>query len=212
MTRRWLTAGTLAFVAGFNRPTSAAIIAAVGLSALIALFRRKDGVLRPLTAMLIAPWGFLGYLAWVGWAMGRPTGYFMIQRSWNPYFDAGNFMIHAIPEIMIGRFHYLWPWPLADMFSLAVLLLVPALLFLLLRRRPPLVLIVFTLLTIASTVTSQQIFSNVPRYLLPAFPLWIPVALALQRLKWTSLAPVLLFFDAASGWYAGYLMFQLGTP
>jgi len=50
--------------------------AAVGLAAPIALIKRRDGVLRPLTAMLIAPWGFIGYILWVGHKMGNPGGYF----------------------------------------------------------------------------------------------------------------------------------------
>ncbi|MFE0463173.1 hypothetical protein ACFW1A_28360 [Kitasatospora sp. NPDC058965] len=212
MRRHWITAGLLTLVSGFNRPTSAALIAAVGLAALIALFQRRDGVLRPLTAMLIAPWGFVGYLLWVGVKMHNLGGYFMIQRVWQHYFDYGHFTLHAIPEIMIGRYHYLWPFALADMISLGCLIMLPILLVLLLRKRPPLALVVYTLLTIASTVLNQQIFANIPRYLLPAFPLLIPLAIGMRRLKWPSLATVLLVLGCAAGWYAGFVTFELGTP
>ncbi|WP_330330043.1 glycosyltransferase family 39 protein [Streptomyces sp. NBC_00536] len=212
MTRQWIPAGVLALVSGFSRPTAAAVIGAVGLAALIALFQRKDGIARPLTAMLIAPWGFIGYILWVGYKMNDLGGYFKIQRAWEHYFDGGRFMLKAIPEIMIGRYHYLWAWGIADLFSLMMLIVLPVLLILFFRLRPPLVLVVFTLLTIASTVTSQQIVSNVPRYLLPAFPLWIALAIPLSRLKWTSLAPILLIMGVAAGWYGGFVTFQLGTP
>ncbi|CAM5699267.1 Membrane protein OS=Streptomyces aurantiogriseus OX=66870 GN=GCM10010251_13490 PE=4 SV=1 [Streptomyces aurantiogriseus] len=42
MKRRWVAAGLLAFVAGLNRPTSAALIGAVGLAALVTLARRES--------------------------------------------------------------------------------------------------------------------------------------------------------------------------
>jgi hypothetical protein len=212
MKRRWITAGVLTLISGLNRPTAAALMAGVGLAALIALFQRRDGIVRPLVAILIMPWGFIGYLLWVGLKMHNLGGYFMIQKSWQHYFDGGKFTLHAIPEIMTGRFHYLWAWPFADTIALITLLAVPCLLILLFRLRPPLVLVVFTLLTIASTTTSQQIFANVPRYLLPAFPLLIALAIAMRRIKWSSLLPMLLVVAVASGWFAGFITFELGTP
>ncbi|GAA1954584.1 glycosyltransferase family 39 protein [Kitasatospora viridis] len=212
MTRQWIAAGLLTLLSGLSRPTSAALIGAVGLAALIALVKRRDGIAKPLFAMLVAPWFMLGYIAWVGMKMHNANGYFLIQKSWAHYFDWGKFTVHAVPEVMIGRFNYLWPSPIADVVALVMLLAVPILLIFFFRLRPPLVLIVFTLLTIASTTTSQQIFSNIPRYLLPAFPLLIAPALVLKRVSWRWLLPTLVLVGAISGWYAGYVMFELGTP
>ncbi|MFJ5922008.1 hypothetical protein ACIQF6_05270 [Kitasatospora sp. NPDC092948] len=212
MKRNWVAAGLLALVSGLNRPTAAALIAGVGLAALIALLRRTDGIARPLFAILVPPWGLIGYILWVGHRMHNIGGYFLIQKSWNHYFDGGRFTLRAIREIMIGRHHYLWAWPVSDMFALLVLLTVPALLVMMFRQRPPAFLVVFVLLTIASTVLSQQLFCNIPRYLLPAFPLLVAPGLAVSRLKWPTMVALLVFAGAASGWYAGYLTFELGTP
>ncbi|MFD7735335.1 hypothetical protein ACFV6F_33745 [Kitasatospora phosalacinea] len=212
MKRQWVAAGLLALVSGLNRPTSAALIAGVGLAALIALLKRTDGVAKPLFAILVSPWGMVGYILWVGHKMHNLGGYFLIQKSWNHYFDGGKFTLKAIPEIMIARHHYLWAWPVSDTFALLVLLTVPVLLVMMLRLRPPAFLVVFVLLTIASTVLSQQLFCNIPRYLLPAFPLLVAPGILVSRLKWPTMLAVLVFVGAVSGWYAGYLTFELGTP
>jgi hypothetical protein len=47
---------------------------------------------------------------------------------------------------------------------------------------------------------------------LPLFPLFIPLALALRRLRRPSLAAVLGTAAPASGSYAGYVLFVLGVP
>ena len=96
MKRRWVAAGLLAFLAGLNRPTSAALIGAVGLAAIVTLARRESrrehGVAGPLYAMFAAPLGLLTYVAWVGLGSGDLTAYFTLQREgWAHYFDFGKY-------------------------------------------------------------------------------------------------------------------------
>lgn len=213
MTRRWLTAGSLALIAGLNRPTAGALIAAVGVAALIALFKRQDGILRPLAAIAIMPWGLIGYLLWVGWRMGDIGGYFKLERgAWARYFDFGKSTFQTALDVLLGRFTYWLASPVPDMIAVTLLLALPFLIVLFLRLRPPVVLIVYTVLTVATALSSHQIFSNISRYLLPAFTLFIPLAFALRRLKWGTLAPLLCLAGAASGWFAGYALFELGIP
>lgn len=210
--RRWLIAGLLTCVAGLNRPTAAALIAAVVVAALLALHRRQDG-LRPLAAMALAPLGLLGYLGWVGHRMGDYTGYFRLQSgAWAHEWDFGRQTLDVLTSVPVGRSDYLFPWPFADMIGVGVVLLALLLLPLLIRIRPPAVLTVYTVLTLVLVLGSQQIFGNVSRYLLPLFPLFIPPALALRRL-----GPVYRFLllgtaALASGSYAGYALFELGVP
>lgn len=213
ITRRWLTAGLLAFTAGLGRPTAAALIAAVSLTALVALVRRTDGIARPLTAVLIAPWGLLGYIGWVGWKVGEPAGYFHLQRgAWNRYFDFGSATAHSLLDVLVGRWHAWQVNPVPDLIAIALLIALPGLVVLLLRTRPPLVLVVYTGLTIVAALASNQIFDNISRYLLPAFPLFIGLATALRRYSWATLAGLLTLPALASGWYAGYALFELGVP
>jgi hypothetical protein len=74
------------------------------------------------------------------------------------------------------------------------------------------VLTVYTVLTLVLVLGSQQIFGNVSRYLLPVFPLFLPLALALRRLGTTHLVTLLGTAALASGSYAGYGLFELGVP
>ncbi|MEV8326440.1 glycosyltransferase family 39 protein [Kitasatospora sp. NPDC056731] len=213
MTRHWLTAGVLALVAGLNRPTAAALIAAVSIAALVALVRRTDGVARPLTAMLITPWGLIGYVVWVGYRMGDWGGYFKLQRgAWNRYFDGGASTVRTIMDVITGHWNFWQSNPAPDLIAIALLMALPGLLVLLWRTRPPLVLVVYTVLTIATALSSNQIFGNISRYLLPAFPLFIGLAVALRRVRTSSLVGLLAMPVVAAGWYAGYALFELGIP
>ncbi|MFJ9445576.1 hypothetical protein ACIRRH_27495 [Kitasatospora sp. NPDC101235] len=213
MTKQWVAAGVITLVAGLNRPTSAALIGAVGLAALVELYRRESGVLRPLTAMLLAPLGLLGYVGWVGWRTGEWGGYFRLQHdAWLHYFDWGQGTWHAIRGVLLGRSDYPFAFPLPDLFATLIVLSLPMLIVLLIRLRPPLVLTAYTLATIVSVLGSLGIFGNVSRYLLPAFPLFIALAVGMRKLSLPVLATVLGTGAVASGWYAGYVIFELGVP
>ncbi|UXY31659.1 hypothetical protein [Streptomyces sp. HUAS TT20] len=213
LTHRWLTAGLLTCAAGLNRPTAAALIAALAVAAAGALRHRRDGVLRPLAAMALAPLGLLGYLAWVGHRMGDYGGYFKLQAgAWAHEFDYGRQTLDVLTSVPVGHFDYLFAFPFEDVIGVATVLLALALIPLLIRLRPPVVLVVHTVLTIALVLGSQQIFGNVSRYLLPAFPLFIPLAMALRRLSLPLQCTLLGIAALASGSYAGYVLFELGVP
>lgn len=213
LSRRWLTAGLLTCVAGLNRPTAVALIAAVTVAALLALYRLRDGILRPVAAMAVAPLGLLAYLGWVGHQMGDYGGYFRLQSgAWAHEWDYGRHTLDVLTSAPVGHSDYLFAWPFADLIGVGVVLLALALLPLLIRLRPPAVLMVYTVLTLVLVLGSQQIFGNVSRYLLPLFPLFLPLALALRRLSLTHQLMLLGIAALASGSYAGYGLFELGVP
>ncbi|MER8223856.1 hypothetical protein ABTZ58_25340 [Streptomyces sp. NPDC094143] len=213
MSRRWLTAGLLTFAAGLCRPTAVALVAALALAAVLSLRRRQDGVRRPLAAVAIAPLGLFGYLAWVNLRMGDLNGYSKLQDgAWAHKFDWGVHTFRVLTSVPVGHFDYLFAMPFEDVIGVCVVLAVPVLTVLLLRLRPPAVLVVYTVLSYLMVMTTQQIFGNVSRYLLPLFPLFVPLALAMRRLRWPSLTAVLGTAALASGSYAGYVLFELGVP
>ncbi|MFI1212674.1 hypothetical protein ACH4UV_34395 [Streptomyces sp. NPDC020802] len=213
MNDRWLTAGVLTFTAGLNRPTAVALIAALTVAALLALHRRHEDIARPWTAILIAPLGLVGYLLWVGNAMGDLGGYFELQdRAWAHSFDYGKHTVNVFTSMAVGNFDYLFAYPFADVIGAMVTLLALLLIPLLIRQRPPLVLTVYTVLTFAMVMGSQQIFGNVSRYLLPAFPLFVSLAIRLRNVPLPLLCCLLGIMAVASGSYAGYVLFELGVP
>ncbi|MFF5966510.1 hypothetical protein ACFY64_22810 [Streptomyces collinus] len=213
MSRRWLTAGLLTCAAGLCRPTAVALVAALAVAVALSLRRREDGVRRPLAAVAIAPLGLFGYLAWVNYRMGDINGYSKLQDgAWAHKFDWGVHTFNVLTSIPVGHFDYLFAMPFEDVIGVCVVLMVPVLTVLLLRLRPPAVLVVYTVLSYLMVMTTQQYFGNVSRYLLPLFPLFVPLALAMSRLGWPSLATVLGTAALASGSYAGYVLFILGVP
>ncbi|MDH6127600.1 hypothetical protein [Kitasatospora sp. GP82] len=213
ISRQWLNAALITFIAGLSRPTSMTLIAGVALSALIALFRRRDGVLGPLTAILLPPLSFFGYIGWVGYRMGHWDGYLTLQRgAWLHFFDFGKYTWNAVTHVLTGDNNYLFAYPTEDLIAVLVLFALPCLLVPLLRLRPPLVITVYTLGTLVLALGSQQMFGTLSRFVLPVFPLTIPLALALRRLSLPSLATVLGVGAIASGWFAGYVIFELGIP
>ncbi|MGC9495536.1 hypothetical protein [Streptomyces sp. WG7] len=217
MTKRWVAAGLLAFTAGLNRPTSAVLIGAVGLAALVVLARpatrRQHGVRGPVYAMVVAPLGLLAYIAWVGYSIGEPTAYFTLQREgWAHFFDYGAHTLDVLLNLAVGRGDYPFAFYTPDLLSLLLVLALPFLIALMWRKRPPLVLVAYTLATIVTVLGTQQMFGNTMRYLLPAFPLLLAPAAALARLKLPALAVFFTTTALASGWYAHYVLFELGVP
>ncbi|WP_282085188.1 hypothetical protein [Streptomyces tendae] len=217
MKGRWVAAGLLAFTAGLNRPTSAVLIGAVGLAALVTLARpasrREHGVRGPVYAMLVAPLGLLSYIAWVGYSTGEATAYFTLQREgWAHFFDYGAYTWDVLRNLAVGRGDYPFAFSTPDLLSLQLVLALPFLIALMLRKRPPLVLVAYTLATIVTVLGTQQMFGNTMRYLLPAFPLLLAPAAALSRLKLPSLIVFFTTASIASGWYAHYVIFELGVP
>lgn len=217
MRGHWVTAGLLALVAGLNRPTSAALIGAVGLAALVTVLRpegrREHGVARPVYAMAVAPLGLLGYVAWAGLSMGGPTAYFTLQREgWAHYFDWGSYTLDVLDNVSVGHNQYLFAFSVPDLLGVQLVIALPFLIALMLRRKPPLVLVAYTLASVLTVLGTQQMFGNTCRYLLPAFPLLLAPAAALSRLKWPTLTVFFTTAAVASGWYAHYVIFELGIP
>ncbi|MCX4972143.1 glycosyltransferase family 39 protein [Streptomyces sp. NBC_00620] len=217
MKRRWVAAGLLAFLAGLNRPTSAALIGAVGLAALVTLARRESrrehGVAGPVYAMFAAPLGLLTYITWVGLSMGDLTAYFTLQRDgWAHYFDFGDYTLDVLRNTAVGKHDYIFAFSVPDLLAVQLVLALPFLIALMLRKRPPLVLIAYTLAGIVSVLGTQQMFGNTSRYLLPCFPLLLAPAAAMSRLKLPSLVVFFTTAAVASGWYAHYVIFELGIP
>ncbi|MFD5291754.1 hypothetical protein ACFWJV_26660 [Streptomyces rochei] len=217
MTKRWVAAGLLAFTAGLNRPTSAVLIGAVGLAALVTLARpasrREHGIRGPVYAMVVAPLGLLSYIAWVGYSTGEATAYFTLQREgWAHFFDYGAYTLDVLRNLAVGKGDYVFAFSTPDLLSVQLVLALPFLIALMLRKKPPLVLVAYTLATIITVLGTQQMFGNTMRYLLPAFPLLLAPAAALARLKLPSLAVFFTTAALASGWYAHYVIFELGVP
>ena len=199
--RQWLLAGLCSAAAGLVRPTGSALALAVGLAALVAVVTRRDGV-RPWLAVVLAASGLLGYLGYVGWRTGTPTGWFDIQRTgWGSRFDAGVSLARFVGRTLSGGH---------ELYDLAVLLTLigsVVLLAVAVRMRLPWPLLVYAAVVLLTVWCSDgQIHSRV-RLIMPAFPLLLlPVALGLARRRTSTAVAVVVAAVLASAWFGGYTL------
>ncbi|MFD7480532.1 hypothetical protein ACFV8Z_52975 [Streptomyces sp. NPDC059837] len=175
LTGRWLWAGTLASLSGLTRPTGIATAAAVTVTALLSLRHRFSP--RALAAAALAPAGWLAYLGWVGVRLGRWDGYFAVQRLWHNEWDGGVETLRRVREVLVQD-----STPELFLVTVTVTLLVSVVLYALcVWDRQPLPLLVFTGVLLLIVLGSGGVYFPRARFLMPAFPLLLPLALHLSR-------------------------------
>jgi hypothetical protein len=185
LTRRWLTASGLCLLAGLTRPTAYSLIGVVGLAALLAVIRRRDGW-RPWAAMVAAPAGWVGYLAWVAERTGRLDGWFHIQSAgWGMSWDGGRSTVDF-------AFDALRTSAVLDTYLVTfVMLAAIVLLVLAVMDRLPWQLLLYSGLVLVTSLGGAGYYHARARFLIPAFPLLLPIAAALAGTR-TSKAVVVL--------------------
>ncbi|WP_405732125.1 hypothetical protein OG885_17275 [Streptomyces sp. NBC_00028] len=197
---RPLTAAWLAVLAGLTRPTGVAVAAAVTVTCLLAL--RRGFSVRALAAALIAPLGWCGYVGWVGLRLGRWDGYFAVQALWRNEVDGGRETLRRFRELLVRD-----STPELFLVLVTCTLLVSVALFALsLRDRQPLPLLVFTGVLLAIVLASGGVYFPRARFLLPAFPLLLPLTVRLLRLPAHYRALVLTGAVLGSAYWGAYMV------
>ncbi|WNO73333.1 MULTISPECIES: glycosyltransferase family 39 protein [unclassified Streptomyces] len=205
LTRRWLWAGTLATLAGLSRPNGIAVAAAVVAVAAYELVRAARGSERAgwrlWAGAAVAPLGWCGYVLSVGYRKGDVLGgYFAVQSGWTSKFDFGVGALRVVRDIVLKP----------TLFSLMVALLVVAaavLLFaLLVLDRPPAAIVVYTAVLLLITLGGSGFFESKPRFLLPAFPLLLPLARALTKARPGTAVVMTVALAGLSFAYGTYLL------
>ncbi|GAA2591900.1 glycosyltransferase family 39 protein [Streptomyces roseoviolaceus] len=236
LTGRWPMAGTLALLAGLTRPVGMAVVAAVWVAALASFVRDRrasepDGARiapsapdsgpapdsAPASAstdasrvlgMLLAPLGTAGYVLWVGHHTGKgPLGYLDVQAGWRNGFDGG----YAFARFVAEKFTS-FPSALAGVGLIVGVASVIWLYVVGVRQRQPLPLLVYTGVVTALALCASSYFGSKPRLLMPAFPLLLPLALALARLRTRRSALVLGSVAVASAVYGAFWLNGSGPP
>ncbi|GAB3282072.1 hypothetical protein [Parasphingorhabdus pacifica] len=196
--RNWPLAGLCCAAAGLIRPTAAALIAVVGLAALISIVRRKE-TWRPWLALLLAPAGMLLYIGWVALQTGKLNGYFELQqRGWSSAFDGGvattGFAIEALTTDK----------SVLETLTVWIVLTALVLVLLCLRARLPWPLVVFAVAVLALDLGSDGLMYSKVRLLLPAFPLLIPVAIGLARRRVSTAVCCTALAVFFGSWFGAY--------
>ncbi|MEV7399264.1 glycosyltransferase family 39 protein [Streptomyces sp. NPDC091267] len=212
LTRRWIVAGALCVLAGLTRPSAAALIAALAITAAATLVREyragdTDGIVRRngrmLLGVVLAPLGWLAYVVFVAVREGSPFAYFDVQAQWGNSIDGGA----ALASFILGL-------PLPGALGLcAALAGLGWLVYLCVRQRQPLPVLVYGIAVVVISLIGSGYFGSRPRLMMPAFPLLLPPAVALLRLRSTArTAGILAVLAAASAAYGAWTLLGSGPP
>ncbi|MYQ66747.1 MULTISPECIES: mannosyltransferase family protein [Streptomyces] len=211
---RWLWAGALAALAGLSRPNGFAVAAAVLAAAAWECWtvRRAGGKVthRLWTGAALAPVGWAAYVLWVGHREGDlPGGYFEVQRLWGSRFDLGRGSLRFVRHLLLGDEQLVFPMTMVIVAAALVLFA------LLVADRAPLPLVVYSGVLLLVAVGGSGFFECKPRFLLPAFPLLLPLARALTRTArarpWHATV-VVCALAGLSFCYGAYLVVVARTP
>jgi hypothetical protein len=203
---RWILAGALCVGAGLTRPSAAALVAALGITALVTVVRERRLGVRMAAGVLLAPLGWVGYVVFVAVREASATAYFEVQAAWGNSIDGGVALARFVWENLTG------PVPLAGVGLCAALALVGWVVWLCVRQRQPLPVLVYTVAVVVVSLVGAAYFGSRPRLMMPAFPLLLPAAVALARLRDRTLVVVLAGLALASGAYGAFTLLGAGPP
>ncbi|WP_240659700.1 glycosyltransferase family 39 protein [Streptomyces sp. WAC 01529] len=211
---RWVLAGVLASCAGLTRPVGAAVVAAVWVAAAVQVYREgrvhREGRAdrRMLLGVALAPLGAAGYVLWVGHRTGGGLfGYLDVQAGWGNGFDFG----YAFARFIGEKFTSV-PGALAGIGLVVGVALVVRLYVVGVRQGQPLPLLVYTGIVVALALCAAGYFGSKPRLLMPAFPLLLPLAVALARLRTSRSALVLGGVAVVGAVYGAFWLHGSGPP
>jgi len=168
---RLAVAGLCAALASLTRPTG---IVLVLLCFALAVRRRS---LPMLGAAALGMTGFAGWLVVLALRTGHVDAWMLTERrGWNTYFDGG-------VESAQRAAHYLahpFERPAATAVALMLIIMV-ALLIAAARGAMPRLYLLYSVLLFVLAVGSHNAYSSIPRFMLPAFPLLVPIASLLAK-------------------------------
>jgi hypothetical protein len=154
--------------------------------------------------LLIGAAGLFGYVGWVDLRLGRWDGYLAVQHQWNSNFDFGHSTARHIAALLLHS----TPSPLGGIVVTLILCAAAVLFALSSANRQPLPLLVYSAMLMVMAVGDTGFFNSRSRFLLPAFPLLLPLATGLTRVRSRASRVVLLSSATiASALYGGFLVY-----
>ncbi len=172
--KSWIFAAMLASCAGLTRPTGLAVALSVIVAAGFEL-KANSRNMRALAAIAIAPVGWIIYIAWVGIKLGKWNGYFTVTDGWGNSIDGGySFAKWIVKFFTEGDF-------LSGGLVLVALTGLTFLALKLWKLKIPIPLMVYSTVIILLAFSTSGYFGSKPRYLLPVFPLLLPISFWLRR-------------------------------
>jgi Gpi18-like mannosyltransferase len=173
------SATLFALLAGLTRPTGLALVAAIVIPAIYDLITnaRSRRSFSYYFAIFASGSGWFAYILYLAHKNNNLFSYFSVQSNWGNGFDGGRHFLSWISHYLPSR-----DWYLGILLLMALALGIYLLVGLYKNTRFAPMLIFATLLFILAFST-QGYFGSKARYLLPDFPLLIPIAVVIQNMK-----------------------------
>jgi hypothetical protein len=194
---RWWWAGAGTAVAGLVSPMAGPLIPVVIAAALLAMYRGRAS-LAPAFAAILSPLGMIGYLLWVHQRSTTPGGYFGIEnRGWDTGWDFGWTTLRFVAKTFAQPTLFFYVATAAIIVaSIAAVVVV--------RRHLPWPVWSYSLLVVALALGSGGFEQDRGRLLLAAFPLAIPAAKALTRMRTRTAMTLTGVVVLAGLWFGAY--------
>lgn len=169
---RVVLAGICAALACLTRPTGVALVVVC-----VAVAARNRSV-RSLLAGVIGLMGLFGWMLYLAFRTGHADAWLIIERrGWNVYFDFGLDHLHK-------AVHYLThPAQKPAATAVALLMIGVIVLIVTLWWQPiPRRFWLYSVMLLIMAVGTHNAYSSAPRFMLPAFPMFMPLAAVVRRL------------------------------
>jgi len=204
---RWLLAGVLALVAGLTRSSGLGLGLAVAAYAGWQWWRSRSRSPRPILAALLALAGTPLWWLWVGWRTGQLDGWFFVQDAvWQTRWDWGAAAFGLGVDLFSQATRYGGDAVLVIILTYALLVLAVILLVEAVARRVWWPLLVYAAVLLAMTLGTEGFINAKPRFLVPIFPLLVPLAQALAAAGRRVQIVVGVLVIGASAWFGAFLL------
>ncbi|WP_406281695.1 hypothetical protein [Embleya sp. NBC_00896] len=199
--KAWLCAGVLACLTSLTRPAGIAVIAALGVAALLEMWRHRRVLLEPVVACVVACLGMPLYLLWVGTRVGEIDAWFTIQDAgWGTKWDNGEAVWHFLTDTLRNGDQ----WIAVSTAVLIIAAVVGSLVALNRRIWPPLA--VYGLSILVMTLCQSNYYHSKLRLMIPTLLFFVPLALVLSRVRTRTAVLVLGGMCAFGMWYGAYML------
>ncbi|MBA2388907.1 MAG: glycosyltransferase family 39 protein [Geodermatophilaceae bacterium] len=203
----WLAAGCLGFLAGLSRSSGLGVGAAVAAYAGWLWWRREQRSFLQLAGALIALAGAPLWWLYIGVHVGRLDAWFAVQDEiWGSRWDWGASVVGLGHKLFIQEVRYSGDAVFVITLTFALLILAVVLLLEAVARRVWWPLLVYAVVLLLLTLGSAGFINSKPRFLVPIFPLLVPLAMALAGAARRVQVMVGLLVTVASAWFGAFLL------
>jgi len=204
---RWLLAGGLALLAGLTRSSGLGVGLAVAAYAGWQWWSSRSRGPLPVTAALLALSGTPLWWLWVGWRTGRLDGWFFVQDAvWETRWDWGSATVQLGLDLFSQAVRYGGDAVFVISLTYVLLVLAVVLLAEAAARRVWWPLLVYAAVLLTMAIGTDGFPNAKPRFLVPIFPLLIPLAQALAAARRRVQIVVGILVIAASAWFGAFLL------